>query len=137
MLLTKVTLQDYGVYQGKNEFDFTCTSDKPIILVGGENGAGKTTLFESIRLCLYGISSIGNRVTKKTYDQILAKKIHRYLDNSTVSDFTSIIVEFKYYHQGHETDYQVERIWRQEDGKIFEELQICFMSLMIDRKTHV
>ena len=69
-------MQDYGVYKGKNEFDFTCASDKPIVLVGGGNGAGKTTLFESIMLCFYGISSLGKRITKKTYDQYLAKKIH-------------------------------------------------------------
>ena len=44
MYLTKVTLKDYGVYQGKNEFNFTCSKGKPIILIGGTNGAGKTTL---------------------------------------------------------------------------------------------
>ena len=117
-------MQDYGVYKGKNEFDFTCASDKPIVLVGGGNGAGKTTLFESIMLCFYGISSLGKRITKKTYDQYLAKKIHRYIDSSTSADFASIVVEFKYFHEGHESNYQVERTWRQEDGKIVEELKI-------------
>jgi DNA sulfur modification protein DndD len=45
MLLTKVTLSNYGVYRDKNEFDFRCDLDKPVILCGGANGAGKTTLF--------------------------------------------------------------------------------------------
>lgn len=124
MLLTKVTLQDYGVYKGKNEFDFTCTPDKPIILIGGSNGAGKTTLFESIMLCFYGISTLGKRITKKSYDEFLAKKIHRYLGSSTSADFASIIVEFKYFHKGDEINYQVERTWRKEDAKILEELHI-------------
>jgi DNA sulfur modification protein DndD len=124
MLLTKVILQDYGVYKGKNEFDFTCTPDKPIILIGGSNGAGKTTLFESIMLCFYGISTLGKRITKKSYDEFLAKKIHRYLGSTTSADFASIIVEFKYYHEGKETNYQVERTWRKEDGKVIEELHI-------------
>ena len=52
MLLTKVTLSNYGVYRDKNEFDFRCDLEKPVILCGGTNGAGKTTLFESILLCL-------------------------------------------------------------------------------------
>jgi AAA15 family ATPase/GTPase len=74
MILTKVILQDYGVYKGKNEFDFTTTPDKPIILIGGSNGAGKTTLFESIMLCFYGISTLGKRTSKKAYDEFLSKK---------------------------------------------------------------
>ena len=41
MLLTKVTLNDFKVYRGRNEFDFK-TTQKPIILCGGTNGAGKT-----------------------------------------------------------------------------------------------
>ena len=44
MLLTKVTLSNYGVYRDKNEFDFRCDLEKPVILCGGANGAGKTTL---------------------------------------------------------------------------------------------
>ena len=52
MLLTKVTLKDFGVYSGVNEFDFSCDDGKPIILIGGTNGAGKTTLFDSVMLCL-------------------------------------------------------------------------------------
>lgn len=34
MLLTKITLKDFGVYRGENEFDFTVEEDKPIILIG-------------------------------------------------------------------------------------------------------
>ena len=48
MLLTKITINDFGVYRGRNEFNFKTTSDKPIILCGGGNGAGKTTLFRII-----------------------------------------------------------------------------------------
>ena len=36
MIVTKVILQDYGVYRGRNEFDFTCTEKKPIVLIGGD-----------------------------------------------------------------------------------------------------
>ena len=59
MLITKVVLQDYGVYRGRNEFDLAPRDGRPVVLVGGTNGAGKTTLFESVTLCLYGMSTLG------------------------------------------------------------------------------
>ena len=65
MLLTKVVLNDLGVYRGRNEFDFKTTQEKPVILIGGTNGAGKTTLFESVMLCLYGQDSFEEKKSKK------------------------------------------------------------------------
>ena len=67
MLLTKIILNDFGVYRGRNEFDVQTTKDKPIILIGGTNGAGKTTLFESVMLCLYGQNSFDTKITQKQY----------------------------------------------------------------------
>lgn len=122
MLLTKIILQDYGVYRGKNEIDFTCTRDKPVILIGGTNGAGKTTLFESVMLCLYGISAVGKRCTKKSYEQLLAKRIHRYTGSSLHADFASITVQFVVFHAGKETEYKVNRMWKKSSIGIEENL---------------
>ena len=127
--MTKVILQDYGVYRGKNEFDFACTQTKPIVLVGGTNGAGKTTLFESIALCLYGISAMGKRGTKKTYNKFLARKIHRYLKSATPADHASVVVQFKFFHNGQEMEYRVKRSWRNEGGMVEEQLDIKKRSL--------
>ena len=124
LLLTEITLQDYSVYKGKNTFDFTCSPDKPIIVIGGENGAGKTTLFESIMLCLYGISIMGKQCTRGTYEKFLSRKIHRYLKSSTSADHALITVKFKFFHKGKETEYKVERSWRKTDGEIEEHLSI-------------
>ena len=129
MIVTKVILQDYGVYRGKNEFDLACTQTKPIVLVGGTNGAGKTTLFESIALCLYGISAMGKRGTKKTYNKFLARKIHRYLKSATPADHASVVVQFKFFHNGQEMEYRVERSWRNEGGMVEEQLDIKKRSL--------
>lgn len=122
MFLTKIVLQDYGVYRGRNEFDFTCAKDKPIILVGGKNGAGKTSLFESIMLCFYGISATAKHSTKKSYEQFLARKIHKYHD--VTADHASITIQFKFFHDGKETEYQVTRVWNLEGSKINEQLLI-------------
>lgn len=124
MIVTRVILQNYGVYRDKNEFDFTCTQQKPIILVGGTNGAGKTTLFESIMLCLYGISTMAKRSTKKSYEQFLERKIHRYSKSNIIADHASIIVQFKFFHNNREVEYSVERSWQKEEGKIIEQLNV-------------
>ena len=74
MLLEKITLENFGIYQDKNVFELTSTEDKPIILCGGKNGGGKTTLFDSVMLCLYGQNSFEKRMSKKEYDEFLFRK---------------------------------------------------------------
>ncbi len=124
MILTKVILQDYGVYKGKNEFDFSCTDEKPVVLIGGTNGAGKTTLFESIMLCLYGMSTMGKKTTQKTYHKFLARKVHRYLNSATSADYASIVVQFKFSHNRKETEYRVARTWTNDNDDVEENLVI-------------
>lgn len=124
MLLTKVILENYGVFRDRHEFDFDCSNEKPIILIGGKNGAGKTTFFESIMLCLYGASFFEKKITRKEYDQFLSGKTHRYLGTKAISDHTSITVAFNFYHQGKEERYSVTRGWYSEDGRIVEEFSV-------------
>ena len=124
MLLTKVTLSNYGVYRDKNEFNFRCDLDKPVILCGGANGAGKTTLFESILLCLYGISFFDKKQTQKQYHEFLGRKIHRFLGTPVSATEASITVEFQFAHQGKVDEYKVHRMWENDDGKVREKLTI-------------
>ena len=124
MHLTKVTLKNYGVYRDKIEFDLTTSADKPVILVGGTNGAGKTTLFESILIGFYGPTFFNKKTTRKDYERFLANKIHRYLGTTASADSTSIIIDFKFFHNGEVDDYTVDRTWKNEDGRIIEELKI-------------
>ena len=124
MLLTKVTLSNYGVYRDKNEFNFRCGLEKPVILCGGTNGAGKTTLFESILVCLYGISFFDKKITQKQYHEFLGRKIHRFLGTPVSADEASITVEFQFAHQGKIDEYKVHRMWESDDGKVSEKLTI-------------
>ena len=124
MLFSKIILENYGIYKDRQIFDFTSSSEKPIILCGGTNGAGKTTLFNSVMLCLYGQDSFEKRTTRKDYDEFLRRKIHRYLGSKTFADFAAITVEFQYYHQGKVENYSVTRLWKNDDGKIIENLSI-------------
>ena len=124
MLLTKVIINDFGVYRGRNEFNFQTEPGKPIILCGGTNGAGKTTLFESVMLCFYGQNSFEQKTSQKQYHNRILRKIHRYLGTKKSADETSIIIEFQFAHEGKIVEYQVMRIWQNNDGKIDETFTI-------------
>ena len=52
MKIDKISLFNFGSYEGLTEFDTKVQDDRNIILIGGKNGAGKTTLFTAMRLCL-------------------------------------------------------------------------------------
>lgn len=124
MLLTRVTLNDLGVYRGKNEFNFKTTHEKPVILIGGTNGAGKTTLFESVVLCLYGRDSFEEKVGEQKYQEIIGRQIHRYLGTKKTAEEASVIIEFEFSHQGKIEEFQIIRMWQNNNGRIDETLTI-------------
>lgn len=124
MLLTKVVLNDLGVYRGRNEFDFKTTQEKPVILIGGTNGAGKTTLFESVMLCLYGQDSFEEKKNKTQYQEIIGRSIHRYLGTKKSAEEASVVIEFQFSHEGKIDDFQVIRMWQNNNGRIDETLTI-------------
>ena len=124
MLLTKVVINDFGVYRGRNEFDFQTKPDKPIILCGGTNGAGKTTLFESIMLCFYGQNSFEQKTSQKQYHDKILRKIHRYLGTKKAADEASVTIEFQFAHEEKIVEYQVMRMWQNNDEKIDETFTI-------------
>jgi len=119
-----MVLNDFGVYRGKNEFDFRTTPEKPMILCGGRNGAGKTTLFDSIMLCLYGKESFENKMNKKQYLETVSRYFHRFLGTKKSVDESSVILEFQFAHEGKISEYQIMRMWQNDDGKISENLRI-------------
>ena len=54
MLINKIILNNYRLYEGENIISFTFDDNKNIYLVCGENGYGKTTFLHSLLWCLYG-----------------------------------------------------------------------------------
>ena len=124
MLVNKITLVDFGIYGGRNEFDLTPSHDRPIVLFGGTNGVGKTTLFKSVPLCLYGHSSMEPRITQKQYHQKIMKSFHRYADTKKSAEAASITLEFQYAHSGRITEYRITRMWENNDGHINETLHV-------------
>ncbi|EIJ65016.1 DNA sulfur modification protein DndD [Candidatus Nitrosopumilus salaria BD31] len=123
MIINKITITDFGVYGGKNEFDFKTTPEKTVILCGGKNGAGKTTLFESIMLCFYG-KDFDDSGREKEYNDKILRSFHRNLSEHTVCEESSISIEFDISFDGKIQEYQITRTWQNNEGKIDEFLSV-------------
>ena len=54
MIFDQLTINNYGVYQGKQEFNLSPEKKQPVILIGAMNGSGKTTFLNAIDFVLYG-----------------------------------------------------------------------------------
>ena len=54
MLINKIILNNYRLYEGENTINFNFDESRNIYLVCGENGFGKTTFLHSLLWCLYG-----------------------------------------------------------------------------------
>ena len=48
MIFENLLLNNFGVYCGKQNFDLSTKSKKPVILIGAFNGSGKTTTLGKI-----------------------------------------------------------------------------------------
>lgn len=125
MLIRKIVLSNFGLYGGRNEFDLVprvkYRRKRPIILFGGKNGAGKTTLLESVRLALYGRTSLGSRVRQVDYDSYLRGRIHRARGDLLQVNEASVAVEFDYVRAGEKKTYRIERSWQAKSETSLEE----------------
>jgi DNA sulfur modification protein DndD len=78
MILDKLSLHNFAIYKGEQEFDLNPVSKtKPIILIGAMNGSGKTTFLQSIDFLLYGKNSNTFKSQNLSYEGYLEKNIHK------------------------------------------------------------
>jgi len=117
MILHKLTLNNIGLFRGRQSITLTPNTNKPIILIGGMNGAGKTTLLDAVRLCLYGKRALGNRVSYNEYHNYLSEIIHRNSIENLPLDCASVSLEFEYARDGEKKRYTVERLWERKRSR--------------------
>lgn len=105
MIIKRLYLKDFGIYNGKNEFIFT--NDKSVVLIGGMNGRGKTTFLEAVLLALYGSNSFA-------YKESDFNNYGRYLDSfvnkNSVDQIASIELDFTLENNGQV--YTVVKSWK-------------------------
>lgn len=127
MILRSITLQNFGLYAGRQRLDLVpgrdVGRDQPVVLIGGKNGAGKTTLLEAVRLALYGKLALGTRVGQTEYQRHLASRVHIAADG-TVPATASVALEFDYAEAGEIQRYRVERSWPADGGRTGDKLDL-------------
>lgn len=127
MIITRLTIENFGVFRGRTTLNLTPLHDTnaslPVILFSGKNGSGKTTLLEAVRLCLYGRTALGNRVRQIDYKAYLRERIHRP-PGSTLLHQASVEIRFEYLHTGVLSSYDAARTWHVEGEKVQERLFI-------------
>ncbi len=122
MKLTKIELNNFGSYYGKNILSIDVSNDnKQIVLIGGENGAGKTTLFTAIVLCLYGHYSFGYKNSGKVYTQ----KVFTYINDTAKLDedeSASVTLDFVDSSNGDLDSYSITRSWTWKKSNVKESI---------------
>lgn len=128
MILTRLSITNFGVYNGLHEFDLrprrVDNQILPVVLIGGKNGAGKTTILESIRLCLYGRGALGLRVRKTDYETYIKQRFHRRNDGKLPSRSARIGIVFEHVYAGEKSLYDAVRSWRMEGQTLHESVSI-------------
>ena len=119
MILDKLSLHNFAIYKGEQEFDLNPVSKtKPIILIGAMNGSGKTTFLQSIDFLLYGKNSNTFKSQNLSYEGYLEKNIHK--DHK--DEGASISLNFRKQTRGKEENFKVVRMWKKNGEKIKENL---------------
>ncbi|MFC7870783.1 DNA sulfur modification protein DndD [[Kitasatospora] papulosa] len=125
MLLHKITLQDFGAYQGEQQLDLRTQPGRPIVLIGGLNGCGKTTLLDAIQLVLYGPKAECSGRGTRGYNDYLEQCINRKADRSSGA---AITLEFTISVEAEERHYKVVRNWYFTGSKTLKE----FLTVKVD-----
>ncbi|MSP11310.1 MAG: DNA sulfur modification protein DndD [Pelagibacteraceae bacterium] len=121
MILDKLSLHNFAIYKGEQEFDLNPLSkEKPIILIGAMNGSGKTTFLQSIDFLLYGKNSNTFKSQNLSYEGYLEKNIHTDHKN----DGASISLNFRKQTRGKEENFKVVRMWKKSGEKIKENFYV-------------
>jgi len=116
MIFTHLTITNFGVYRGVNEFELRPQvrdgETRPVILFGGKNGAGKTTILQAVRLCLYGRLALGMRVRAADYESYIIQHMHRGSPEHMPACSAQIGLVFEHTHAGVQNVYNAVRSWQ-------------------------
>ena len=118
MVIRRLQLHNFGVYEGDNEFVFS--NKRPIVLIGGMNGRGKTTFLEAVLLALYGSNSFAyTESKKKSYIQYLKS----FVNKNAKDNACSVELEFEI-NAGEKENYIIKRSWDGVNKKTGEEISV-------------
>ncbi|VEI08061.1 DNA sulfur modification protein DndD [Kurthia zopfii] len=120
MILHDITLLNIGAYRGYNDFDLNTTTEKPVILIGGQNGAGKTTFLNAIKLGIFGAYSLGYKTENAEYFNYVHSTLNHTALKTKDHNF-GIKIHFSLTEAFKTTEYLLHRKWTfNKDQKLKE-----------------
>ena len=130
MILERLTLNNFGLYGGENQFDLSPAADdeRPVILVLGHNGGGKTTFLEAVRLALYGKRALGARVARSDYEAYLLQRIHALAEERAAS----VTLSFSRHEEGRTVHYEVQRAWAARGTSVIDSIELTCDGVPVD-----
>lgn len=111
MIISKISLSNYRLYQGVNEIEFKVKKGKNIYLISGENGFGKTTFLHSLIWCLYGRliteveAEVRKDIVKAGYKEFLKGNFNNAVRNKFEELDKNIVAEIKKHGYTIDTEY--------------------------------
>jgi DNA sulfur modification protein DndD len=109
MIIKQLTLENFGIYQGRHEVNLSTSIDKPIILFGGLNGGGKTTFLDALQLVLYGKHAKCSNRGHQSYGNYLISTKNRYVGND---DIVEISLTFTHTTDTTTNEFVIVRSWK-------------------------
>jgi DNA sulfur modification protein DndD len=122
VIFQRLSIQDFGVYAGKQTLNLEPGADGSIVLVGGQNGEGKTTLLEAILHVLYGAHAGSIIGRGGSYEGFLRSSINKSADPSVGASIELSIVANR---DGEETEIEVRRSWQARGDQVKEQLSVA------------
>ena len=135
MKIKKIKICNISSYAGECDFDFSVSSDKSIVLIGGQNGTGKTSLFTAIKLALYGHLCFNYQSDNHQYFAKIRELInHKAFTAAAVKAFVQVEIEVP--NERDFSIYTINRSWEYAERKLTEEetFYINAEKLMDDEK---
>lgn len=121
MILDAITLENFGLYAGRQTIELTPPdATKPIVLFGGLNGGGKTTLLDALQLCLFGPHAKLSSRGQLRYKEYLSHSIHE-----GAGDQEAVVeICFRRIVEGQQERYRIRRSWRLVNGRCRERFSV-------------
>ncbi len=127
MRLNKIYINNFGIYNGSYEYDFSVTEDKNVILVSGRNGSGKTTLLNVVKFSIYGPKMFGSPTTQnKQYLSYIKANLNAFAIHDHATTY-EIGINFTMFHETELKEFQITRSWK-PTGTSLTETTLLYMN---------
>lgn len=123
MKINSIKIYNISSFAGVQEFDFSVTDEKSVVLIGGQNGTGKTSLFTAIKLALYGPLCFNYQYSSNIYLSKVKELINQdAFASSEVNAYIEINLDIP--NEREIISYVVKRSWNYDAQKLSEELTV-------------